>query len=205
MKGLRFNGSGMAAMVVASSMLTYCQPVRAWQPKLDPDDYKNPASAIASSPVSAAAPSRLGVPSVLKSRWGKGACEYHNQSNSVTYTDAATGKKANVVFDVKMKNAQVLLCSVSFTVILTLQFPQRAIVGLGGGRIFDGEQDFGSLGGVQGYAGFNSYGFPLVKAAVAGINGNTITLNGNLFSFRTASGETWATDISDLLSPWKVN
>lgn len=202
MKGLRFNGSMTAGVLVASSMLTFCQPVRAWQPKIEVPVSAGNKTENSQKPETAATDakpgSRKSAPQIISSRWAGGECSFDNGRNTLTYTDGAKKVRASIRLDEQVRGGTEIVCSKRYTVIIS---PGIAIIALGGERIFAGEMSMDDVRTGNGALWNNSYWINISDAQAEGLRGARVS--GDDLVLNTKK-QVWKTDMTDLRSPWRT-
>lgn len=80
----------------------------------------------------------------LVGKWEKGTCTF--SKNSLTYHNGKSKKSINL--DMEAADAEKLVCSADYTVVIT---PKYAVVALGGEAVLSGIEGFGYLGFVNSY------------------------------------------------------
>ncbi|MFH0738212.1 MAG: hypothetical protein V1827_06225 [Candidatus Micrarchaeota archaeon] len=81
---------------------------------------------------------------LLESMWDGGHCSYDPKTNTLTYGSMASGGEKTLKLDAKAEASESLLCSGSFTVLLS---KDKATVAIGAVGVLDGREMLGLIGG----------------------------------------------------------
>ncbi|MBD3210897.1 hypothetical protein GF318_05960 [Candidatus Micrarchaeota archaeon] len=114
-----------------------------------------------------------------------------------TLSCSANGTEQSVLLDITVEGKSRLLCSESFTVILSSEV---AVVTLGIEKIMAGRGMLGSIDGA--FFPANSYELEMMKPASEGIE--KAEIHGSMFTVRTSKGNEWTIDLSCPGKGWYI-
>ncbi len=130
-------------------------------------------------------------PPAAVSAWSGGECEVNG--DRLTYRHVPRRDGASIVLDAKPDPPATPICSDRFTVLLSGNSGNRAVIALGGEPILHGVEMLGMISGRMTVA--NSYYLTIREQAAEGILAARVA--GSDLRIETAAGNSWKIDLSD--------